>query len=328
VSVNIGVVSFAHIHADGYQKTLISNPDIEVTGFFDSDLGRGKQKADEYNLKFYDDYDKFLHSGLDGVVICSENSLHLTYALPALEAGLHVLCEKPLATTVKDAAEIAECANHNSCILKTAFPTRFSKAAIDLRRLIRQGELGTILTIVGTNHGQNPFGWFNDPELSGGGSIIDHTVHQLDYARWVLEDEPTHVYAEMDTFYNSIQTEDAGIVMIDFSEDVSMTIDASWSRPPQSPSWGDNIMEFHGTEYSAILDTQGERIVRSGSDTPHTQYVSWGADRDAAMVRDFCNAIEGRDSVGADGNDGVAAVATVAAAYRSAKSGRVEAKEQ
>ena len=73
----------------------------------------------------------------------------------------------------------------NGVLLQTAFPVRYNTTVVRAKQMIDEGKLGRILAMKGTNRGRNPGGWFVDPELSGGGAVIDHTVHVADIMRWI-----------------------------------------------------------------------------------------------------------------------------------------------
>lgn len=116
---------------------------------------------------------------VDAVIITSANADHRRMTIEAAQAGVHVLAEKPLATSVADAeAMIAGC--NAGVILATAFPCPFSPAFRALCERYSQGELGRLLAIRATNRGSMPGGFFIELDRSGGGAVIDHTVHVAD----------------------------------------------------------------------------------------------------------------------------------------------------
>ncbi len=324
--MKLAIVSFAHVHAERYQAVLNSTPGIECVGIFDEDAERGRAAAQKHGTRFYPDLDQLLAGGNggdrpDGVIVCSENSRHRDHCVAALDAGVHVLCEKPIATTLYDARAIIDSAAAGGRILKIAFTTRFSEAAEQLVPLVRRGEIGDPITLVGMNRGQNPGGWFVESALSGGGSMMDHIVHQLDFARWIFGLEPERVYAEQAVFFSDIAVEDAGLVLVEMQGGVPLTIDASWSRPASFPTWGDNVLEINGSLRSLRVDTQASRIVRYGEGVKPVEYVPYGRNTSREMILDFCAAIAGKENKGATGEDGCVALEVVLAAYRSAASG-------
>src|SRR5690606_11826189 len=123
----------------------------------------------------------------------------------------HVLCEKPIAREIRDAEEMIDSCREHGVILQIAYPVRFAPSVERVRDMVQNGELGDILAINGTNHGQMPGGWFVQKEKSGGGAATDHIVHVMDLVRWMLNDEVKSVYAEMGTRFYDIDVEDCGI---------------------------------------------------------------------------------------------------------------------
>src|SRR5262245_30550247 len=101
--MRIGILSFAHLHAEGYIQILQNLPDVEFIGFADEDRERGRHFAQVFNAPYFESYDALLASKPDGVIICSENARHAPLVHLAAQAGVHILCEKPLTTTREDA---------------------------------------------------------------------------------------------------------------------------------------------------------------------------------------------------------------------------------
>ena len=134
---------------------------------------------------------------VDAVVICSANAYHHEHAEAALRAGKHVLLEKPLTTNLADASALLELAAATGLSLTPAYPCRFDPRAVDAKRRIEAGDIGRILAMHATNHlKKTPEGWFVDPQLSGGGTIMDHIVHGMDLMRWFGGREVVEIYAE------------------------------------------------------------------------------------------------------------------------------------
>ena len=77
-------------------------------------------------------------------------------------------------------------------------PVRYNATVVRAKQMVDEGKLGRILAMKGTNRGRNPGGWFIDPKLSGGGAVMDHTVHVADIMRWITGAEVKDVYAEVD----------------------------------------------------------------------------------------------------------------------------------
>jgi Oxidoreductase family, NAD-binding Rossmann fold len=181
MSVKVGVVSFAHIHAPPYASVLSSLDAADFVGIADDDASRGPEAAGRFGVRFFEDA-QGLFEAVDAVVVCSENSNHARDTVAALENGVHVLCEKPISTTVEDPRAMIRASEEAGHQLRIAFPVRSLPAVRQAKEIVRSGRIGRVLAVNGTNHGQIPGGWFLDPELAGGGAVMDHTVHVADGA--------------------------------------------------------------------------------------------------------------------------------------------------
>ena len=173
MTLQIGILSFAHLHAPAYAAALSGRSEAVLAGIWDPDTNRGTNAATRFGCQFFPELGDLLSCGLDGVVICAENTRRRDLVERSAEAHVRViLCEKPIATSTDDAqAMIAACAQGGSH-LATAFPCRYSPAFQRLESTIKDGYLGDVLAIRATNRGTLPGGWFTDVALSGGGAVI------------------------------------------------------------------------------------------------------------------------------------------------------------
>jgi predicted dehydrogenase len=334
--MRIGILSFAHLHAEGYLAALQTMPDVELIGIADENRQRGLYFAEQFAVRLHKDYDALLRERPDAVIVTSENARHLPLVRMAADAGAAVLCEKPLATTIEDArAIVAACAKANVPLM-TAFPMRFSPPAVEIKKLIAGGALGRIYGVSGTNQGSLPEfhqaenlafldrGWFTDPLLAGGGAVTDHVVHLADLLRWYLGSEVTEVYAATNRVLHGerVAVETGGLVMLTFANGVFASIDCSWSKPSIYPTWGGLKLELVAENGLATMDAfrQVMTVYSQRAGRPH--YAFWGSDANAGMLREFIAAARERRPPAVSGDDGLRAVAIVQAAYESARSGQ------
>ncbi|PZE20507.1 Gfo/Idh/MocA family protein [Paenibacillus xerothermodurans] len=317
--MKIGIISFAHMHAYSYAKALQRMEGVELAGIADDNRERGEKYAAEFGTRFYADYKQLLDEDLDGVIVTSENARHKEHVVAAAAAGRHVLCEKPIATTVKDAKEMIDACRRNNVLLQIAFPVRFNTSVIRAKEIVASGSLGTILAMRGTNRGQNPGGWFIDPDLAGGGAVMDHTVHVVDIMRWLTGSDVAEVYAEIDHRVSDTPIDDTGILSMTFDNGVIATLDCSWNRNRTYPTWGDVTLEIIGTEGTLSIDAFKQKI-DVHSDDRGFQHAYWGDDMDAGLVRDFVLSIrDGKTEASITGEDGMRALEVALGAYESAK---------
>jgi predicted dehydrogenase len=320
-------MSFAHLHGAGYASLLAGRPDVELR-VADENAERGKPIADRLGVPFTASYAELLAWQPDGVIVCSENAGHRVLVEQAAAAGANVLCEKPLATSLADGRAMLDACEAAGVMLMTAFPVRFASPIVALERLVRQGGLGKVHGVAGTNAGGMPGGWFVDPELAGGGAVMDHTVHVADLMRWILGTEAVEVYAQVNRLlYPDLPVETAGTIAVTFADGTVATIDCSWSRPKSYPTWGGVTLEFVGEagivstdafaqKFNAYVDGPG----RTGSQD--VRWVPWGSNADDGLLAEFLAAIrEGRPGK-PDGWDGYRATEIAFGAYRSVETGQ------
>lgn len=319
--VKIGIMSFAHMHAFSYARCLKELPEVEFAGVADDDPARAKKMAREFGVKAFAKYDDMLESDVDAIIVTSENINHRRHVVQAAQHEKHVMCEKPLATTAEDADAIVEVCKRSGIKLQTAFPCRYHPAFLRLKQAVQAGDLGRILAVKATNQGKCPGGWFTDLELSGGGAVIDHTVHVLDLMRALTGEEPVRVYAEIDSRMLNGGFDDTGILSVDFSGGMFATIDASWSRPKSFPFWGNVKLDVTGDGGIASMDMFAQKIDHFSDKSGRLTYEYWGDDMDLGLVSAFARSIGENKPVEITGEDGAIAAKVAAAAYESAITG-------
>lgn len=317
--MKVGMMSFAHMHAYSYANGVKRLPNVELVGIFDEDIERGQEVAKTYNTDHYSDQAEFLALEMDAVIICSENNRHKEMVVNAAKAKKHILCEKPIATNLRDAKEMIQVCKDHAVILQIAYPVRFSSPIQQVKEMIDNGELGDIIAFRTTNRGQNPGDWFIDEGQSGGGAVLDHTVHMVDIMRWYLNVEVTEINAIIDSYFHDIAIDDAGLLTLEFENGVIASHDASWSRFTEYPTWGDVTIEVIGTKQTVKVDALKEHIRMFSSGEKSLQHVFYGNDMDFGLINDFINCVkEGREP-SITGYDGLKSLEVSLAAYESSK---------
>ncbi|WP_413375018.1 Gfo/Idh/MocA family protein [Alkalihalobacillus sp. 1P02AB] len=321
--MKIGMMSFAHMHAHSYANSLMKLSNVELVGIFDDDVKRGEEAAKQYQTKHFCDQKIFLEEEMDAVIICSENVRHKEMVLNAAKANKHILCEKPIATTVEDAKTMIQVCEEHDVILQIAYPVRFSSPIQQLKQRIDNGELGEIVAFRTTNRGQNPGGWFIEKAQSGGGAVLDHTVHMVDIMRWYLGKEVTEVYAVVDSYFHDIDIDDAGILTLEFENGVIATHDSSWSRFPQYPTFGDATIEVIGTKQTVKADAFSEHFRLFSNGEKSLSHVFYGRNMDFGLIKDFVNCIEEGRKPSITGYDGLKSMEVALTAYKSSEFNKV-----
>ncbi|NOU96918.1 gfo/Idh/MocA family oxidoreductase [Paenibacillus sp. LMG 31456] len=321
MSLKIGMISFAHSHADTYLKILLSMPGVIVSAIADDNKARVEKYVDEHGISYFADYLELLKTDVDAVIICSENVLHAQMTIDAAMAGKHVLCEKPLGISVDEMQRMIETCKEQRVQLMTAFPCRYIPAVIQAKAAIERGDIGEILAIKGTNRGTMPGGWFVDPLLSGGGAVLDHTVHVMDLVNWILGSSPIEVYAESGTLFHDIPVDDSGMVHVKFADGVFAVIDTSWSRTEAFPFWGDVTMEIIGTEGVISIDSFAQKNEVFSNKKMKTEWKYCGVSMNHGLIQDFVDSLLEKRVVPITGEDGLYSARVALAAYDSIQQG-------
>ena len=331
--VKIGLMSFAHPHAVSYARALTSRLDVTVLACDPDHAVRpagesgGPELAASLGVDYVDSYAALLDWGPDGVVVCSENQRHRELVEQAASAGVHVLCEKPLATTLADARAMIDSCAAADVSLMVAYPVRFSPVFAALRSAHAAGALGVVRAVSGTNNGQIPMGsraWFVDPELAGGGALMDHTVHLADLVDCLFDGTPAvSVYAATNALLHAgrVSVETGGLVSVRYANGVIACFDCSWSKPDSYPTWGGLTLQLTGTEGVADLDAFSSRVSghsASGGDL----WLPYGTDTDQLLVEEFVAAIRSGRRPQPDGEVGYRTLEIALAGYRSASTGQ------
>ncbi len=320
-TARIGLCSLAHGHAFSYLQCLQQIPDVEVVGVWDEVPGVLERISHQFGISTHAELHALLVSDLDGVIVCSANVHHRLHVEMAAAHVPYILCEKPIATTETDGLAMLEACQHTDTQLQIAFPVRFAPAMAETKRLLDQGDLGTVFSAACTNQGSMPGGWFVNAELSGGGAVMDHTVHVIDLLRWFWDTEVTEVYAEIghDLLHPGLGIDDAGLLSFQLANGIYGTLDTSWSRPPGYRTWGNVALEIVGSEGVLAVDAFGQALTLTCEETGRTHMQPWGTSPDMGLIRDFVDMIQRGRASSISGHDGVQALRVALAAYTSAR---------
>jgi predicted dehydrogenase len=321
----IGILSVAHLHAEGYQANLRAISSVELVGFSHEHPEEGRAFEQKFGIRWFSTHQGLLSQGLDGAIVCAENARHHALVEIAAAAGCQILCEKPIEISLNDAEAMKTACEKNGVRFMTAFPMRFAASTNAVRTMIQKGDLGTVLGINGINHSENPMGhraWFANKELAGGGAVMDHTVHLADLFRWCFAAEIVEVYAEVDNLFarDKIVVDTAGLLLLTLANGVKASIDCSWSRPASYPRWGHLKMEVVGERGTVVMDSLAEYLtLYSESELRNPSWIGFGSDPNQAMIQEFIDSIAENRQPSITWNDGYQALRVALAAYESAQ---------
>lgn len=328
--LRIGLVSFAHMHAEAYVHDLRSLGSVDLVGFTDHDADRAERLGAQFGLTRFSDLESLLAAGLDGVIVCTETNRHAETVEAAAAAGVHVLCEKPIEVTLERAEAMRDACEAAGVIFMSAFPMRFDHTLNGLRQALKQGDFGRLLSVQGINHAENPArhrAWFADRQLAGGGAVMDHTAHVADLLRWFLDEDPAGVYAEVSNpFQPQLDIDSAAIATLDFPGGCFATIDASWSRPASYPRWGHLKLELVTEQGVISVDPFAHNFPVWSKGAERTPaWHGWGGDSGRRMLEAFLDSIRRNAAPPVTWLDGYQALRVALACYEASELGqRVE----
>lgn len=251
--LKIGVISFAMYHANFWSQAVKRSGKAALVGIWDPDEVRGRRASVEYETTYWTSLDEMLGAS-DAVLITSETARHVEFIERAAARRRHVLCEKPITTTLLDCDRVERAVSASGITFMQSYPKRFDPVNQELKRMIDAGELGDI-TFMRVRHGHyyglmggtRHSGWTHDSELSGGGALLDEGCHGADLIRWLLG-EPDAVTAVISHKTMKLDVEDLGVALFVYDRGPICELASSTTFVG-----GDNSVEVWGTRGAAIV---------------------------------------------------------------------------
>ena len=319
-----------------------------VAAVCDTDPKRLRERAmDEIGLgeaQCYTDYRKLLADAkaldLDAVSVALPNVLHAPVTLAAVKAGMHVLCEKPMAMNAREARAMLAAARKARRTLMINFSYRFTPQARALKRYVADGAIGEVYYGRTSWHRRRGIpgmgGWFGAKAMSGGGPIIDLGVHRLDLAMWLMGN-PRPVTVTGGT-YNAIgaqqakrlkktfDVEDLGCAMIRFDNGATILLEASWAGFTERRE--EMSTQLWGTHGGVVHRNVGEgydfeaRVFSEQAGTLWTSQLAQTLEPTPSAYEEFVDAVLDKRPPLATGGHGLDVQLVLDAIYKSAATGR------
>lgn len=339
----IGVGSIAKVHIDAYLK----NPDVELYAFCDLNEKRLKEMGEEYKITrlFTDLKDMLALEEIDAVSVCTWNSSHAPCTIAALEAGKHVLCEKPMSVNRADAVKMKEAADKSGKLLMIGFVRRFGNDCSILKDFVKADYFGEFYYAKATylRRNGNPGGWFGDKSRAGGGPLIDLGVHVIDFVRYVMGNpKPVSVYgvtyqklfdrknirtqktylSQGATKQDICDVEDLASALIRFDNGATLSVETSFSLNIKKP---EGKIELFGTKSGACLNPELEMYTEIND---YLANVTLDAKTDLSFnglfeneINHYVSCIKGEAKCISTADDGIEIMAILDAIYESARTG-------
>jgi UDP-N-acetylglucosamine 3-dehydrogenase len=217
--LRIGVVGVG-VMGSNHARVLSDMAGVELVGVADPDSNHRNFVADALNCDAFNDVDVLLRRGVDAVIIAAPTHLHRDIALKCISQGVHVLVEKPIASTVEEGRDIVTAARHAGVTLMVGHVERFNPAVQSIKRAIKDQD---ILSIAITRVGPFP------PRMSNVGVVIDLGVHDIDLIRWFTESEIVEIQPQ--TSSAVAEREDIALLQFRTASGVLAHINTNWLTP-------------------------------------------------------------------------------------------------
>lgn len=242
---NIGIIGCGKIAQVRHIPEYADHPQARLAGFYDLNQERARELAEKWGGKAYSSWEEMLADpGIDAVSICVANNAHAQLSIAALQAGKHVLCEKPMATTLADCEAMVAAARESGKFLMIGQNQRLTKAHQKARELVENGTLGKILTFRTTfghggpetwsvDPGKNT--WFFDKSKAAMGAMADLGIHKTDLIQYLLGQTVVETTAKVTTLDKRgadgqlIGVDDNAICIYRMSGGAMGTMTASWT---------------------------------------------------------------------------------------------------
>jgi predicted dehydrogenase len=340
--IGCGRISFKHIEA------FVKNADtMALTAVCDPVLSRAEEKAKAYQTHIagseaavYTDYKKMLaECRPDIVTIATESGKHKEIAIDCLNAGCHVICEKPMALSTKDADAMNMAALKAGKKLAVCFQNRFNAPVQKLRAALEAGRFGRVL------HGMVQIRWNRNEAYyaeapwrgtweQDGGTLMNQCTHGIDLLQWMLGEDAVRVQAQTRRFLRPIEAEDFGAAIVEFKSGAIGIIEGTADIYPTNLNetlsvFGEkgsvvigglavnNLETWHFADAAMVGDTE-DKVLNPNEKDPPTVY-GFGHE---ALFKDFTEALNtGRDPL-ISGEKGKKALEIILAIYKSQKSGK------
>ncbi len=328
----VGVVGAGAIaqacHLPGYAK----NRHVELVAVADPTVARHREVLAQYpDVRAYKTYRSMLaKEDLDVVSICTPNTYHARQAIDALDAGCHVLCEKPMALSLDDADAMMDAAKRARRKLMIGFTHRLLRGNQQCKQMLRERALGKpFMMRARFAHGGPIPGWakdrwFYDKRKAGGGALLDMGIHAIDLCLWMMGPVKS-VSANAATLVKRIPVDDNAVLSLEFTNGALGYIEVGWTSQP-----GFIGTEIYGTKGSLINNYLTGLQLCAGKASAGTDDVTkWTMlDRKPAMggwpieIDAWIDVVRGHEKLTMTGATGRSALAVALAAYESSRTGQ------
>ena len=337
--VGCGRISYKHVEAITQNST-----EIELTAVCDVLEANAIGKRDEYiktigenaYVKVYTDYKKMLEEAdIEMVSIATESGYHAEIAIDCMNSGKHVIVEKPMALSTKDADKMIQCARKNNVKLCVSHQNRFNEPIQKLRAAVEEGRFGKLVNGTARILWNRDMGYYTKAPWRGtwkqdGGTLMNQCIHNIDLLQWMMGGEIDTVYAQCGTFLRDIEAEDFGAIIIKFKNESIGIVEGSACVYPKNLEETLSIFGETGTvsigglavnsietwKFADNVETEEELLTQQKGD-PDSVYGSGHT----PLYKDMIDAINYNREPLINGEEGKKGMAIILAAYKSRLTG-------
>jgi predicted dehydrogenase len=332
--INFGLIGCGRV-APRHAQSLSTLAHARLVAVADVIGARAQRFATDYKAESHTDYRRLLdRPDVDAVSICTPSGMHAQMAVEAMQAGKHVIVEKPMALNLPDADRMIATAKSTGVKLCVVLQNRYNPPMRDLRRVVDEGKLGRLLLGNATVRWYRPQEYYEDgwhgTWAMDGGALMNQSIHHIDALQWLMGDVES-VFAYTATLAHKIETEDVGVVALRFKSGALGTVEGSTITYPQNLEGSVALFGERGSvkvggtalnrkviwKIEGELEHERELLTRDQVDPPSVYGYSH-----QAIITDVVAAIRENRAPATNGTEARKSVALVLAMYESARIGK------
>lgn len=339
--LKVGIIGCGKITQVRHAPEYAENPNVNLVGYYDEDPRRSRAMAEEFGGVAFNSAEELLSSGVDAVSVCVANVAHAEMTIKALNAGVHVLCEKPMAATMEECEDMLKAARISGKRLLIGQNQRLAKAHQKARELIINGEIGRAITFRTTFGHPGPEGWtgmknswFFDKKRAAFGTMADLGVHKTDLLHFLLDDEIDEVTAKIATLDKQfpdgspITVDDNAYCIYQTKKGAVGTMHVSWTFYGEEDNstiiYGTKgvIRCYHHPKYSLIVESRnGAKIYFQLDQLTSNKDQTSGGRTNTGVIDTFVSALISGEASYLDAEESIKAMRVIFAAEESAHKG-------
>jgi predicted dehydrogenase len=335
--LRIGVIGCGAIAQRRHLTEYLQRNDVEIIAVSDQNIERAQQVAKQFSAKYaFQTHTELLACNeIDAVSVCTPNFLHAAISIESMKAGKHVLCEKPMATTLEDAQKMLEVSREMNVVLMIGHNQRFMPVHMKAREILNSKRLGNVLsfrTVFGHSGPENwsvdgAKSWFFNQGEAFAGSMGDLGIHKADLIRWLLDDEIDEVTAMYGTLHKKTNVDDHASFILKMKQGAIGTITTSWTFYPKEDNStvvyceGGTIWIGADPKYGIIIDNNDG--TRELYELEAMQSNDNGGQTNSGVINHFVDSVLYGKSVPVTGEDGIRALEIIFAGIHAAQTRQI-----